>query len=54
MILLTFLYDEYIDGPKLNEQKNSFEYIVPPSASGVGTKILVLLVFCSVFLFFFW
>ena len=31
MIPLTFLYDEYIDRPKLTEQKkNPFEYIVPP------------------------
>ena len=37
MIPLTFLYDEYIYRPKLSEQKNPFEYIVPPPASGVGT-----------------
>ena len=41
MIPLTFLYDEYIDRPKLSEQKNPFEYIVPPPPppppSGVGT-----------------
>ena len=36
MIPLTFLYDEYIDRPKLSEQKNPFEYIVSPP-SGVGT-----------------
>ena len=30
MIPLTFLCDEYIDRPKLTEQKNPFEYIVPP------------------------
>ena len=30
MIPLTILYDEYIDWPKLTEQKNPFEYIVPP------------------------
>ena len=30
MIPLTFLCDEYIDRPRLNEQKNPFEYIVPP------------------------
>ena len=29
MIPLTTLYDEYIDRPKLTEQKNSFEFIVP-------------------------
>ena len=39
MIPLTVLYDEYIDRPKLFEEKNAFEYIVPPTASGVGTKI---------------
>ena len=39
MIPLTFLYDEYIDRPKLTEQKKPFEYIVPPR-SGVGTITL--------------
>ena len=40
MIPLTFLHDEYIDRPKLTEQKkNPFECIVPPPTSGVGTKI---------------
>ena len=38
MIPLTFLYEEYIDRPKLSEQKNTFEYIVPLPTSGVGTK----------------
>ena len=33
---LTFLYDEYIDRPKLSEKKNPLEYIVPPPTSGVG------------------
>ena len=37
MIPLIFLYDEYIDRPKLSEQKNPFEYIVPPPTGGVGT-----------------
>ena len=37
MIPLTFLYGEYIDRPKLSEQKNPFEYIVPPPTSGVRT-----------------
>ena len=37
MIPLTFLYEEYIDRPKLSEQKNPFEYIVPTPTSGVGT-----------------
>ena len=31
MIPLTFLYDEYIDRPKLTEQEKAFEYIVPPT-----------------------
>ena len=38
MIPLKFLYDEYIDRPKLTEQKNPIEYIVPTPTSGVGTK----------------
>ena len=36
LIPLIFLYDEYIDRPKLSEQKNPFVYIVPPPTSGVG------------------
>ena len=40
MIPLTNLYEEYIDRPKCSEQKNPFEYIVPPPTSGVGTKKL--------------
>ena len=39
MIPLTTLYDEYIDGSKLSEQKKPFEYIVPPPSRGVGTMI---------------
>ena len=38
MIPLTTLYDDYIDRPKLTEQKNPFEYIVPPPLKWVGTK----------------
>ena len=34
MIPLTFLYDEYIDQPKLTEQKKPFEYIVTPPQVG--------------------
>ena len=30
--------DEYIDRPKLTEQKNPFEYIVPPPLKWNGTK----------------
>ena len=40
MIPVSTLYDEYIDRPKLSEQKNPFEYIVPPSSRGVGTFTL--------------
>ena len=43
MIPVSFLYDEYIDRPKLTEQKkkNPVEYIVPPPPSrGVGTIML--------------
>ena len=48
MIPLTFLCDEYIDRPKLTEQKNPFEYIVPPPpppppTSGVGTNIATII-----------
>ena len=44
MIPLTFLYDEYIDRPKLTDQKNPFKYIVPPPpfpTSGIGTKMCI-------------
>ena len=34
MIPLTTLYDYYIDRPKFSEQKNTFEYIVPPLKRG--------------------
>ena len=35
--------DEYIDRPKLSEQKNPFEYIVPLPTIGVGTKIFYII-----------
>ena len=39
MIPLTILYDEYVDRPKLTEQKkNPVEYIVPPSPLKWGSK----------------
>ena len=38
MIPLTILYDEYIDRPKLTEQKNPVEYIVPPSPLKWGSE----------------
>ena len=34
MIPVSTLYDEYIDRRKLTEQKNPFEYIVPPPQEG--------------------
>ena len=34
MLSLTTLYDEYIDRPKLSEQRKPFEYIVPPPQEG--------------------
>ena len=40
MIPFSTLYDDYIDQRKLTEQKNPFEYIVPPSR-GVGTINLI-------------
>ena len=40
MIPVSTLYDEYIDRPKLTEQKNAFEYIVPSPSRGVGTIIM--------------
>ena len=50
MIPLSFLDDEYIDRPKLTEQKNPFEYIVPPPTSGVGTnmKLILTVVYLSI------
>ena len=38
MIPLATLYDEYIDRPKLSEQKEPFEYIVPPSPLKWGSE----------------
>ena len=38
MLPLTTLYDKYIDQRKLSEQKNPFEYIVPPSINVVGNN----------------
>ena len=45
MIALTYLYDEYIDRPKLTEQQNPFEYIFPPPtrACGFQSSFLVLI-----------
>ena len=34
----TTLNDDYFDRPKLTEQNNPFEYIVPPALKWVGTK----------------
>ena len=41
MIPLTILYDEYIDRPKLSEQKNPYEYIVPPSQVGRNNESII-------------
>ena len=38
MIPVSTLYGEYIDRPKLTEQKNAFEYIVPPPSRGSEQK----------------
>ena len=38
MIPLTILYDEYIDRPKLSEQKNTVDYMVPPSPLKLGSE----------------
>ena len=40
MIPVSTLYDEYIDRPKLTEQKNPFEYIVPPPSRGGEQQVL--------------
>ena len=40
MIPLTILYDEYIGRPKLTEQKNPVEYIIPPSPLKWGSEHL--------------
>ena len=37
MIPVRTLFNEYIDRPKLTEQKNPFEYIDPSPSIGVGT-----------------
>ena len=39
MRALTTLYDDYIDRPKLSEQKIPIEYIVPLPLEWVGTNI---------------
>ena len=41
VISLIFLYDEYIDRPKLSEQKKPIEDIVPPPPPQVGSDQLV-------------
>ena len=38
MIPFTIHYDEFIDRPKLTEQKKPFEYIVTPSTLKWGSK----------------
>ena len=41
MMPVSTLYDEYIDRPKLTEQKNPFEYIVPPPSRGAGKNMIL-------------
>ena len=42
------LYDEYIDRPKLTEQKNPFEYIVPaPLKRGRNNKLMFFFTFST-------
>ena len=62
MTPLTTLYDEYIDGLKLTEQKNPFEYIVSASPlKWVSEEILKhkgnlskqMIELCSVVFFYF-
>ena len=49
MIPVPTLYDEYIDRPKLTEQKNPFEYVVPPPPSrGVGTILMGIIIWYQV------
>ena len=40
MIPLTTLYDDYIDRPKLTDQENPFDYIVPPPTKVGGNNKL--------------
>ena len=40
MTPLIILYDEYIDRPKLTEQKNPLEYTVPPLPLKWGSEEL--------------
>ena len=41
MIPVSTLYDEYINRPKLYEQKHPFEYIVPPLQEGSEQQVLI-------------
>ena len=49
MIPLTTLYDYYIDRPKLTDQKNPFEYIVPPPSERGRNKNVWKISFKEVF-----
>ena len=40
MIPQTAIYDDYIDQPKLSEQKNTVEYIVPPLNKSGSEQLL--------------
>ena len=48
MMPLIIFYDEYIDRPKLSEQKNPFEYTVPPPPphKRVRNKKFMNAIFC--------
>ena len=48
MIPVSTLYDEYIDRRKLTEQKNPFEYIVPPTLKR-GRNNYICLQFINIF-----
>ena len=57
MIPLRIFYDENLDRSKLSEQKNTFEFIVPPPSREFGTIIeqqkstsMSLLLMCEILL----
>ena len=49
VIPLTTLYDEYIDRSKLSEQKNQFDYLVPPPSRGSEQLVLLQIMFNEIF-----
>ena len=53
MIPVSTLYDEYIDRPKLTEQKKPVEYIVPPPPQeGSEQKTQQNFIFIPIFVYF--